>query len=142
MHAWSWRGRRKEPSMNFLMLALLLASTAPAFAADKICVGQPGSDNLKGFELRVSFTRDRITVSPMLSNKGQEAFTGPYDSAKGKRVSKGASQISFEGYDEDEGVLWWADEALLKPGTSGNFEAHTRGSGDAGETDEYFTCHD
>lgn len=124
--------------MKTLLTFLALFSCGSALAAEKLCVGSYGE--FKGYELRISTSKQKLVVSSMPSNRGYIAFAGAYEaSLRERRQPLGPLQLGFHGYEEGAFNELWMDNALLEPGTKGSLDITSH---DEGDLETSFDCKD
>ena len=120
-----------------LTFALLLAS-APSLAAEKLCTGTHGE--FKGYEIRISTSLGKLTVSSMPSNRGYIAFAGEYKAnLRERRQPMAPLQLGFEGFEEGGYNYFWMANTLLEKGTAGPLEVTHH---DEGSLVTHFHCKD
>lgn len=121
----------------WILLTTLLAPL-PASAAEKLCTGTHGE--FKGYEIRISTSKEKLIVSSMPSNRGYIAFAGEYEAnLRERRKPWEPLQLGFEGFEEGGYNFFWMANTLLERGTTGPLDvAHH----DEGSLEASFHCKD
>ena len=119
----------------FLTLSILFGSTA--FAGEKICYGNAGT-NAAGQALAIEFTASQLILKPLTT--GADKGTFPYLNDEPVLGTDGKTYVKFDGgYENSAGeclVIYLVDQELLASGTTGELRA------DCGGDHLSFVCRD